>query len=186
MYSLSAKGRGGDEVVEAETLGLGRRIVPVNIEEFKEWLKSGRSFILVEPELAQKVVRKNMQDALDMAVASLSPWISDANSAMSVSSPEAFKSDLKRKLVGIAETIKSLVDANVSDCIDSIKYIQESKNVEDREKAIQTCLGVIDKGTSAILAMLIAMDGLMSISQANLPLGMMPNMVKGRAGFFTD
>ena len=184
---MSDKGRGSD-TVNAEALGVGRRIVPANTQEFKEWIKSGRSFILVDPELAQRVFKKNMQDTLDIAIASLSPWISDVGSPMSVASAESFRSDLRRKLMGIAESIKGIVKAEVSECINYLGVIGEvrEQDAEKRAKGVSNCLGVIDKGPSTVLAMLIAMDGLMGVSQANLPLGIMPNIIKGRVGFFTD
>lgn len=188
-----------------ETTGLPeefrvRSIIPVNSDRFEQWIKQIRSKLMFDEEV-NKIYGPIVREAVEMAIAAIQPWATDAGLVVMASDPDAFIYDVMRKLVGIAETIKSIVQGDLSECAESLNEISRlyqnvgssselsvemSKEDVVIMERIEKCNRALRKGREGILAFMIALDIILGAVQANLPASLMSNMIKGRSGFFTD
>ncbi len=193
-------GVGGVNVEEEFVREHGAKAVfPVHIDKFDAFLAASRAWINIGMRESLKESSELLQLVSDLAIGVLQPWMTTAGVVVSVASEESFKRDLRRKITGIAETLRTVMMRDLEVCNDMLKALLEadrevlsgaseevSKVSEAVRKASSKCISALRKTSVAIPAFMVALDVLIGAIQANLPAGMMSNVIKGRVGFITD
>lgn len=177
-----------------------KAVFPVHIDRFEAFLASSRAWLNVGKRESLEESAELLQLVSDLAVGVLQPWLSPAGIVVSIASEESFKRDLRRKITGIAETLRTVMMRDLEVCNDMLKALLEadrrvmaSKAEEEMSrasdvviKASKKCINALRKSAVAIPSFMVATDILIGAIQANLPAGMMSNVIKGRVGFITD
>jgi len=176
-----------------------RAVIPIPAQHFVEFIKSSRTWLEIERNVAQRlgISARDLQVIADLAVAAISLWATDAGVVASIASPDSFEKDMKRKIVGLAETIKHLVQREISVCTELVEVLaseggateltrQAAASQEHVRKAIEECRTAMLRARYAPLAYLLVIDWYLGLAQSNLPVSMMSNAIKGRLGIVTD
>jgi len=179
-----------------------RAVFPVHIDRFEAFLAASRTWLSIGKRDSLKESAELLQLVTDLAVGIIQPWLSPAGIVISVASEESFRRDMRRKITGIAETLRTVMMRDLEVCNDMLKalnradrYVMASSSAAGEEisrateavkNAADKCISALRKSSVAIPAFMVAMDILIGAIQANLPAGMMSNVIKGRVGFITD
>ena len=185
---------------EEEAEGI-QKVIPIQGDQFKLFLSSVQSWINIgRRDTLGEDINKLLQRTADLSLGALTPWLTQGGIVVSVASEESFKNDLKRKIMGIALTIRNVSIKEMESCYDVIERLsdldsrmlagdirpEEARSDESMSNAITRCLTSLDRINVAVLAYLVALDILIGAVQANLPLTLMSNVIKGQVGVLTD
>ena len=179
-----------------------RAVFPVHIDRFEAFLSASKAWIRVGERETLEESSELLQLIADLAIGVLQPWITSAGIVVSVASEESFKRDMRRKITGIAETLRTVMMRDLEVCSDMLKALETanryalgvesaareemSRTSEAIKSASEKCINALRKTAVAVPAFMVAIDILLGAIQANLPAGMMSNVIKGRVGFITD
>lgn len=122
---------------------------------------------------------------VDLATKILRTWSGTGNIVLSVSSEDAMKMDFKRKVLGILETANSMCDAMIEEMKIKLEMLEHSNEVEERKKLLSEVDALVTEITLLPYALVLAIDAFMGVLQANLPVDLMPNVVKSHMGHVT-
>jgi len=116
----------------------------------------------------------------------LSVAVTPADITAPIWSPEAFMIDMKRKVAIILSLFKSIVHEDAGDLATAVKTYLEAVNRNDeklKEDARQMVVKTFTRLLAAPTSLLVALNALVGLIQANLPLHRMPNVPKMTAGY---
>lgn len=178
-----------------------KAVFPVHIDRFEAFLSASKAWIKVGERETLEESSELLQLIADLAIGVLQPWITSAGIVVSVASEESFKRDMRRKITGIAETLRTVMMRDLEVCSDMLKALETanryvlsesaaseemSRTSEAIKSASEKCINALRKTAVAVPSFMVAIDILLGAIQANLPAGMMSNVIKGRVGFITD
>jgi hypothetical protein len=122
---------------------------------------------------------------VDLATKILRTWSGTGNIVLSVFSEDAMKMDFKRKVLGILETANSMCDAMIEEMKIKLEMLEHTNEAEERKKLLSEVDALVTEITLLPYALVLAIDAFMGVLQANLPVDLMPNVVKSHMGHVT-
>ena len=177
-----------------------KRAIRVDPSTFKEWLRSIRSRVeisgLVEPGKEPDVSEKTLQELVNLAITAILPLLSDGAIIVQGNDPQAFRSEARRKLVTLSQSVYEAVRAKTLKCSEMIGILAKTEeSLEDNpgawtmdkmNEAVNNCIEAIRIGFSAPLVMAYAIDVMSGALQASLPGGLIPNSLTIGLGVLKD
>ena len=119
----------------------------------------------------------------------LSVAVTPADITVPIWSPEAFTVDMKRKVAIILTLFKNIVHEDAGEFNTAVRMYVEALNKSDeklRTEAEQKVIRSFIRLLAAPPALLVALNALLGMVQANLPLHRMPNIPKATTGIMTQ
>jgi hypothetical protein len=116
----------------------------------------------------------------------LSVFVTPANITVPTWSSEAFKLDMKRKVAALLKLFKDMADEDANELYRSaLAYLEAVKTGDENAKkeSVKSYITALYRLLASTNALLIALDALMGMVQANLPLHVMPNVPKLSFGY---
>jgi len=163
-------------------------IIPVHTEGFVSALRSFRekhTMVGVEGAFVPEDIRKFVQEISDLAYYVATPWITDASIVTPIADAKSFKISVRMKILGIAQLFARLAAKDSEVCMDAVNKVHSSLNEEEKMEALRRCIDSFRRSDDNKYAFLLALSTVTGALQANVPASIMPNTIKGRAGFFS-
>jgi hypothetical protein len=154
------------------------------IDRFLRQIASSR-VVLESEEEKTRTAYWIQQVVVNLATKILRTWSGVGNVVMSVYSEEAMKLDFKRKVLGMLETANSMCDAMIEEMKIKLAALEEARSEEERRRLLAEVDALLTEITLLPHALALALDAFMGVLQANLPVDLMPNIVKSHMGHVT-
>jgi hypothetical protein len=119
----------------------------------------------------------------------LSVAVTPADITVPTWSPEAFRIDMKRKVAIILTLFKSVIHEDAGEFTTAVKLFLEALSKGDEKLVVESEQRVVRsfiRLLAAPPALLVALNALLGMIQANLPLHRMPNIPKSTMGIVTQ
>jgi len=175
-----------------EDEGLERRgtvqIVTIDTEKFIakfiKQLSENRTIIESEDD-RRRPAFITQQIIANLTVKILRIWCGIGNLVMAIYSEEAMKLDFKRKIQGILETVRTIANSMSEEQRTKLAELEKTHDREEQAKLL-TEVNMLNTEISVLAdALQLTLDGFMGALQANLPIDLMPNVIKSHMGHVT-